>query len=77
MVVFVDLEDEGEPPERGVTSQHWSLLNSHGHGYGGGFDILPAVRGMSLFDSQDGRDNPNKCKSVAEALGCYPYAFVH
>lgn len=61
MVVFVDLEDESEPPER---VPHWSLLHQHGVGN------LPALKSLSL--EIEGRINPNK-NALTEALGCYPY----
>jgi hypothetical protein len=66
MVVFVDLDEESEPPER---ASHWSLLNQHG-----GFGNLPSFRALSLKegDQIDGRENPNK-NTITEALGCYPY----
>jgi hypothetical protein len=66
MVVFVDLEEESEPPER---LPHWSLLNQRAHR---GFEGLASVRRLSLRDQGDGRENPNK-NAIAEALGCYPY----
>jgi len=75
MVVFVDLEDESEPPERGVAPQHWSLRNNHS---GGGFDGLSALRGLSLLDAEnDGRANPNKNVPASAALSCYPYVCPH
>jgi hypothetical protein len=66
MVVFVDLEDESEPPERAA---HWSLLNERG-----GIGNISSLRGLSLTDGirADQRDNPNK-NAITEALGCYPY----
>jgi hypothetical protein len=66
MVVFVDLDEESEPPERAL---HWGLLNQHG-----GFGNLPSLRALSLKEGGkvDGRENPNK-NAITEALGCYPY----
>jgi hypothetical protein len=64
MVVFVDLEDESEPPER---APHWSLHHPHkGPGFG--------VGGLSIGSQSqsDGRENPNR-NTITEALGCYPY----
>jgi hypothetical protein len=72
MVVFVDLDDTEEPPER---PPHW-LQHQH---LGVTGDI--ALRsfggdGRTTKDSiNDGpeRENPNREKAVTKALGCYPY----
>lgn len=87
MVVFLDLEDEGEPPEQlggemgmGMNRTHW-MMQHHGNV---GQDLL---RGLSLGTTRAGigargkemeleRDNPNKEKSVTEALACYPYVYT-
>ncbi|RDL37587.1 uncharacterized protein BP5553_05020 [Venustampulla echinocandica] len=63
MVVFVDLDDENEPPEDPrLRSQHWTRtsLNEQGDGKK---DIDP--------NKAVTRDNPNK-SAITEALGCYP-----
>jgi hypothetical protein len=62
MVVFVDLEEESEPPER---AQHWSLHGLHANHVGFGIGGLTLKEGVQ-------RDNPNK-NAITEALGCYPY----
>ncbi|PQE04696.1 sulfate transporter protein [Rutstroemia sp. NJR-2017a BBW] len=61
MVVFVDLEDEKEPPEqlhRGFQKPVW-----------GGFGDDNA--GIVRIGAEEGRENPNK-NACTEALGCYP-----
>lgn len=65
MVVFLDLEDENEPPEQ-VRNSHW-LIQQHGNA-----DML---RSLSLREPKEdgGRENPNKEKGITEALACYPY----
>lgn len=65
MVVFVDLEDESEPPER---ASHWTLLNEHG-----GTGSISSLKGLKFKDGIRGehRENPNK-NAITEALGCYP-----
>jgi hypothetical protein len=71
MVVFVDLEDESEPPEGHGTAQHWSQLESHG---GGAFGNLTSMMRLSLLDGgDDGRINPNRNSKATAALACYPY----
>ena len=60
MVVFVDLEDESEPPEQ----VHWSQ-RSHNTEFGS--LGLQKFAGLSFGV----RENPNR-NAVAEALGCYP-----
>ena len=68
MVLFVDLEEDSEPPEQGV-APHWSQLNQHG---GREFTDLQRLGGLSLGAGKtDERVNPNR-NAVAEALGCYP-----
>ncbi|KAG0652000.1 hypothetical protein D0Z07_1154 [Hyphodiscus hymeniophilus] len=57
MVLFVDLEDEIEPPE--IVTDHWQ--NSHRRGFSA----------VKIAASDDGRVNPNK-NATTEALGCYP-----
>jgi len=67
MVIFVDLEDESEPPQRAL---HWSLRPQHGSNLHGNGHAGLSIGGLSLEES-DGRANPNK-NAIAEALGCYP-----
>lgn len=65
MVIFVDLEDESEPPE---SVPHWSQLQQHG-----GIGSMLSLIDLSLKDGlQHDRGNPNK-NAITEALGCYPY----
>lgn len=74
MVVFLDLEDEAEPPEQ--LQGHW---RHHDRAYAG------AMRRLDITSRDtDGRDelhmereNPNKKKAVTEALACYPYDHHH
>lgn len=61
MVVFLDLEDEAEPPE------HWLLNNA------GVLRTLDLGDPREKVDVDEERDNPNKQKAVTKALGCYPY----
>lgn len=72
MVVFLDLEDEAEPPEQGA---HW--LQHHERGYAGVMRRLDinAVETEGWEDVE--RENPNKKKPITEALGCYPYVLLH
>lgn len=71
MVLFVNLEsleDESEPPEKGV-ALHWSQLNQLG---GRDFAALQRFGGLNIEGAKtEDRINPNK-NAVAEALGCYP-----
>lgn len=66
MVVFLDLEDENEPPEQ-VRSNHW-LMQQHGNA-----NLLRSLSLRSQIEDDEGRENPNKKKSITEALACYPY----
>jgi hypothetical protein len=65
MVVFVDLEDEGEPPEI-VSSRQWEKLDLNRNPPG-----ADAFRAQGIAGLEEGRVNPNK-NAVTEALGCYP-----
>lgn len=58
MVLFVDLEDETEPPEN--VTNHWHNLNQSAFGPSNSAAL------------EDRRVNPNK-NATTEALGCYPY----
>lgn len=70
MVIFVDLEDESEPPEK-IIAPHWS----QGQNGRREFAALPKLGGLSLdVVQQKDRINPNK-NAVTEALGCYPWVF--
>lgn len=69
MAVFVDLEDESEPPEvqPDISSSQWAML-----------DLDPAVRDRELrsvagkANAEETRANPNR-NITAQALGCYPW----
>lgn len=69
MVVFVDLEDDSEPPERRSKRQnlHWSKAEE------ANVDTERNVGGG--VDNHDGgveaRMNPN-INPMTEAMGCYP-----
>lgn len=62
MVVFVDLEDESEPPEL----SNGSRLNLNLHG-----GLMKRPLELQEKEVDKGRVNPNK-NSITEALGCYP-----
>lgn len=73
MVVFVDYEDDSEPPEQNVTGLHHlqNGINGFQKPVWGGFGDANKganIRGLML---EDGRENPNK-NAITEALGCYP-----
>jgi hypothetical protein len=72
MVLFVDLEDESEPPEQ-IRGNHWPVHDNAG--------VLRSLSlgnslgvGRDLKGDEEGgaRENPNK-NVLTEALGCYPY----
>lgn len=78
MVLFVDLEDENEPPEQ-LSCGRWA---SRPHDSKSdvarrilGLLPIPAAVGLTSIESpgENGgvRENPNK-NSLTEALGCYP-----
>ncbi len=68
MVVFIDLDDELEPPElrdlNAVVAPHWSQP---------GYDrvLLKSYAPESALETLSVRDNPNR-NALTEALGCYP-----
>ena len=70
MVVFLDLEDDAEPPEQMRAREHWSMQ----HGTVGVLRSL-SIRGERGVDVTNERENPNKEKAITKALGCYPYAY--
>ncbi|CAL3967664.1 unnamed protein product [Diplocarpon coronariae] len=63
MAVFLDLDDEAEPPEEG----HW-----HERRYPCAMRRLDINATESNAQGERERENPNKKKPVTEALGCYP-----
>jgi hypothetical protein len=68
MVVFLDLEDENEPPEQ--VRNHW-LMQQHENS---GLLRSLSLRSQNVEDS--GRDNPNKDQAITRMLACYPYVTV-
>lgn len=68
MVVFIDLDDEAEPPElssnRPEAPKHW-FQNDHANGISRTYTLKTSERKLNE------RVNPNK-NAVTEALGCYP-----
>jgi hypothetical protein len=68
MVIFVDLDDEAEPPELGAVKhqvpQHWSQI-------GLGRCISQVNGNDAIAETASERPNPNK-NALTEALGCYP-----
>lgn len=72
MVVFVDLEDESEPPEDPRLRSHWDM-NGHA-GIIGRFGVGHTVADKETEKDEErgeSRDNPNKT-AFTEALACYP-----
>jgi hypothetical protein len=65
MVVFVDLDDESEPPEDPRLGGHWDI-----HGRAGAIGRF-GVGNKEVETDEGQRDNPNRTV-VTEALGCYP-----
>ncbi|TVY55816.1 hypothetical protein LCER1_G005120 [Lachnellula cervina] len=63
MVVFVDLDDESEPPELGG---HWDVRR-----FGLGNTVSEKEKEEVENVDEEKRDNPNRNAST-EALGCYP-----
>jgi hypothetical protein len=68
MVVFVDLDDESEPPEDPRLRAHWDI-----HGRAGVIRRFGVGNKEGKTDEGQ-RDNPNRTV-VTEALGCYPYVY--
>ena len=67
MVLFVDLDEEAEPPERAGVTPHWSQLNN------GVRRSLSTIKKLNLPEAGgEARENPNK-NAITQALGCYPY----
>lgn len=64
MVIFVDLDDESEPPEELRLRGHWDVRDVVGR-YGAG----RVVKEKEVDEGQ--RENPNRT-AFTEALGCYP-----
>lgn len=71
MVVFVDLEDEAEPPEKMLSSRQWDKLDLNRNPPGGADAFSSRTQGIAGLGEEEGRVNPNK-NAVTEALGCYP-----
>jgi len=63
MVVFVDLDDEAEPPEDPRLRGYWDVRR---------FGVGDVVSEKEVKGADEvKRENPNKC-AFTEALGCYP-----
>lgn len=83
MVVFVDLDDESEPPENIRLRSHWDI-NGHNHGNSfGRFDIgnlsINKASSIAKEDTDAGTSKTAEKQEkmlVAEALGCYPYVMI-
>lgn len=73
MVVFVELDDNDEPPER---SLHWMQHHHQDHGVGR-LPMRPSSgKNAQAVDDGEERPNPNREMAVTRALGCYPYAIA-
>lgn len=64
MVIILNLEDEAEP------SNYWVTLNQN----------IQALRASKIQEMvavnhpNESKEDPNRGKAIAKALGCYPYA---
>lgn len=79
MVVFVDFEDDSEPPEQvgNELSHLQNGINRFQKPVWGGFgEANKGANALELTLDQDDRVNPNK-NVITEALGCYPSVLVH
>lgn len=79
MVVFVDFEDDSEPPEQMVNelSHLQNGINGFQKPVWGGFaEANQGTNALALSLDQDNRVNPNK-NVITEALGCYPLVLIH
>lgn len=65
MVVFLDLEDDVEPPEQ---SNHWSTY----HGNISGMRSFGGEGQHQEAENEEERENPNREMGITKALGCYP-----
>lgn len=83
MVVFVDLDDESEPPEDIRLRSHWDI-NGHNHGnsfgnFGIGHLAINEARSIAKeeVNAATSRTIEKQEKMlVAQALGCYPYVVI-
>lgn len=66
MVVFVDLDDETEPPEHGISEEQWAMKRIDGDSNAG------ARPGNIAGHPVQTRSNPNR-NALTQAMGCYPY----
>ena len=71
MVVFVDLEDESEPPELIGGNKHWSLHDHASVLKGLSLEAGLGTGKVQVAGRDANRNNPNK-NALTEALGCYP-----
>ncbi|KAL2071707.1 hypothetical protein VTL71DRAFT_12942 [Oculimacula yallundae] len=87
MVVFLDLDDDVEPPEfrhglSAVDKDHWTTHHDRSHAgalrrldISAGDSATVPGKGDGLGTGIGGqleRENPNKDMAITEALGCYP-----
>lgn len=83
MVVFVDLDDESEPPEDIRLRSHWDI-NGQNHGisfgrFGIGSLSINEASSIAKEETNAGTSKPVEKQEkmlVAEALGCYPYVTI-
>lgn len=74
MVVFVNLDDDSEPPEQignGLRHLHHGINGFQKPVWGGFAEVNRGATAQRLALEEDGRDNPNK-NAITEAMGCYP-----
>jgi hypothetical protein len=82
MAVFVDLEDENEPPETqtGNARPTWDARDPNAHAHAGlrnrelrGMEgkVVVAREEERKGEDEDARPNPNR-NIITQALGCYP-----
>jgi hypothetical protein len=70
MVVFVDLDEESEPPEDIRLRLDWGIHGHNGTRGRSGVENLASIKAEAM--KPDVMETP--CRTpIAEALGCYPY----
>lgn len=74
MVVFVDLEDEAEPPELKIDGR-WPATSTDTSKSASGFEAAGNEldeEGDARDGEEEGRENPNRNR-MTEAFGSYPW----